>query len=82
MLQHLSQVMRKAEVIVVSDRLSDDDRVGAFLRFERTMEPALQAALQRHGREAHIAVVPQGPYVLTTVGGRRLALGTAWEDAG
>lgn len=81
MLQHLSQVMRKAEVIVVSDRLSAADREASFLRFENTIEAALETALQHHGRDAHIAVVPQGPYVLSTVGGRRLALGTAWEDA-
>jgi nickel-dependent lactate racemase len=81
MMQHLCQVLRKAQVILVSDRLSATDRSRLFLPTESTVGAALASALQRHGRTAHIAVVPQGPYVLTTVRGRRLALGTAWRDA-
>lgn len=78
MLQHLCQVLRKARVVIVSDRLADREEL--FLPVESSLEPALDAALARHGREAHIAVVPQGPYVLSTVEGRKLALGKAWED--
>ena len=31
-------------------------------------------------RSAHVAVLPQGPYVLATVRGRKLSLGRAWLD--
>lgn len=81
MMQHLCQVLRKAQVIVVTDQLSQEDRARLFLPTESSVDAALDVALARHGRNAHIAVVPQGPYVLTTVRGRRLALGTAWQDA-
>jgi len=81
MMQHLCQVLRKAQVIVVTDQLSQEDRARLFLPTESSVGAALDVALARHGRNAHVAVVPQGPYVLTTVRGRRLALGTAWQDA-
>jgi len=81
MMQHLCQVLRKAEVTIVSDRLAAADRQRLFLPTETRIDAALERALQRHGHAAHIAVVPQGPYVLSTVQGRRLALGKAWQDA-
>jgi len=80
MVQHLCQVLRKAEVLVVTDGL-DADTVNALLvSAAPSVEDALQCALARHGSDAHVAVLPQGPYVLGTVGGRKLSLGRAWMD--
>lgn len=81
MMQHLCQVLRKAEVIVATGGLWDSDREDLFIATEVSVDLAIERALHTHGRGARIAVVPQGPYVLSTVGGRRLALGRAWRDA-
>ncbi len=81
MVQHLCQVLRKAEVVVVSDGLRPDALRGLMVASAATVDAAMQPALARHGPGAHIAVLPQGPYVLATVRGRMLALGRAWMDA-
>ncbi len=80
MVQHLCQVLRKAEVVVVTDGLEPDAVRGLLVTPAATVDAALQRALARYGPQAHIAVLPQGPYVLATVHGRRLALGRAWMD--
>lgn len=80
MIQHLCQVLRKAEVVVVGQGF-DPAAVGKLpVRAAATVDAALSAALARHGESAHVAVIPQGPYVLGTVQGRKLALGRAWLD--
>jgi nickel-dependent lactate racemase len=81
MVQHLCQVLRKAQVVVVSDGLSAEVVDGLMVRWAPSVEVAMREMLQRYGRQMHVAVVPQGPYVLATVGGRKLSLGRAWEDA-
>ena len=78
MVQHLCQVLRKAELIVVSDGLAPDVIRTLLVTPARTVEEALGQAVTRHGAAAHVAVLPQGPYVLATVRGRKLALGRAW----
>ncbi len=81
MAQHLCQVLRKAEVTIVSEYLD----LGAFPRLPigraRTVGEALQAALERHGEGARTVVVPEGPYVIATVRGRKLAIGRAWLES-
>ncbi len=81
MVQHLCQVLRKAEVVVVSDGLPPDALRGLMVASAATVDAALHSALARHGSGARIAVLPQGPYVLATVRGRMLALGRAWMEA-
>ena len=80
MVQHLCQVRRKAEVILVSDGVREAQAAGLLVSSAPTVEDALGRCLERYGREAHIAVLPQGPYVLATVRGRKLSLGRAWLD--
>src|SRR5262249_62273484 len=82
MVQHLCQVLRKAAVVVVTGGLSPDTVRGLLVSPAISVEAALQGALQRHGTGTHVAVLPQGPYVLATVRGRKLALGRAWMDDG
>jgi nickel-dependent lactate racemase len=80
MVQHLCQVLRKAEAVVVTDGVAPEILRTLLVTPGETVEAALERALVRHGRTAHIAVMPQGPYVLATVRGRKLALGRAWMD--
>ncbi len=81
MVQHLCQVLRKAQVVLVSTKLPAD--VGRTLMVDAasSVEAAVRDALPRYGPHPHVAVLPQGPYVLATVRGRKLALGRAWLDA-
>jgi nickel-dependent lactate racemase len=81
MVQHLCQVRRKAEVILVTGGLPADTIPGLLASAAPTVEDAIARARQRCSHPARIAVVPQGPYVLATVGGRKLSLGRAWEEA-
>jgi len=80
MAQHLCQVLRKADVMVVSDSAvaAATHLVSPFL----SLDTALAAARARHGRAASVAVIPQGPYALPTVRGRKLPLALAWQADG
>jgi nickel-dependent lactate racemase len=80
MVQHLCQVLRKAEVLLVTGGLAPDTVRGLWVGPAASVEEAVGQALRRYGPEAHVTVLPQGPYVLATVGGRKLALGRAWLD--
>jgi nickel-dependent lactate racemase len=81
MLQHLCQVLRKAEVVLVTPRTDLELLRSLPLRSSPTVEEGLSRELGRLGRTARVAVIPEGPYVLATVGGRKLAIGRAWMDA-
>ena len=63
-LEELAKVCRKAEVIYVSGGLADDVLRSLFVKTAPTVEDAVEAALERHGHDAKIAVVPKGPYVM------------------
>ena len=80
MMQHLCQVRRKAEVIVVSDGLAALPRTNLLAELAPTVEEALARCRARYGARPHVAVMPEGPYVLPTVRGRKLAIGKAWAD--
>lgn len=80
MMQHLCQVRRKAEVIVVSHGLAARPPTNLFASTAPTVEEALARCRGQYGPRPHVAVLPEGPYVLPTVRGRKLALGTAWLD--
>jgi len=73
-------VLRKAEVVLVTDGLASETVRGLLATPAASVEDAVEQALQRYGTRAHVAVLPQGPYVLATVRGRKLALGRAWLD--
>jgi hypothetical protein len=78
MLQHLCQVLRKAKVILVSGGLPPERVEGLLVSSAPSVEEALARCLRSYGPKPHIAVLPQGPYVLATVRGRKLSLGRAW----
>ena len=81
MVQHLDQVLRKVSLVVVSSGLEPDALRGLPLARADSVERALAGALERHGRHARVAVIPEGPYVLPTVRGRKLPLGRGGHDA-
>jgi len=81
MVQHLDQVLRKVSLVVVSAALEPDALRGLPLARAESVESALAAALARHGPRARVAVIPEGPYVLPTVRGRKLPLGRGGHDA-
>ncbi len=81
MVQHLDQVLRKVGLVVVSAGLPADALRGLPIARAATVEAALAAACRRHGVAERIAVIPEGPYVLPTVGGRLLPLGGGAHDA-
>jgi len=80
MVQHLCQVRRKAAVVLVSDGVGVDQARGLLVEHAPTVEAALARVLPTYGAKPHVAVLPQGPYVLATVRGRKLSLGRAWLD--
>jgi nickel-dependent lactate racemase len=80
MVQHLCQVLRKAEVTLVTDGLDENVVRGLLVTPAVSVEAALRQCLARHRDRPRIAVLPQGPYVLATVRGRKLSLGKAWLD--
>jgi nickel-dependent lactate racemase len=80
MVQHFCQVLRKAAVVLVTERITPATTQQLPVTTARSVEEALDRGLQRYGATAHVAVLPQGPYVLATVRGRKLALGRAWLD--
>ena len=81
MAQHLCQVMRKARIAIAGSNLDASALGGLPLDLHATVEDAVAAALARHGADASVAAIPEGPYVLSTVRGRKLSLGRAWMDA-
>ncbi|MGH7820076.1 MAG: nickel-dependent lactate racemase [Candidatus Binatia bacterium] len=80
MVQHLCQVLRKVKVRVVTRGLDAAELRSFFVGAASSVEEALAEALREHGPRARVAVIPEGPYVLATVRGRRLAIGRAWLD--
>jgi nickel-dependent lactate racemase len=80
MVQHLCQVLRKAAVMLVSDGLPAAAARGLLVTPAASVEAALAECLRRYPSPIHVAVLPQGPYVLATVRGRKLALGRAWME--
>jgi nickel-dependent lactate racemase len=81
MVQHLDQVLRRVSLVVVSSGLEPDALRGLPLARAESVEHALAGALERHGAHARVAVIPEGPYVLPTVRGRKLPLGRGGHDA-
>ncbi len=68
-LEELAKVCRKAKVKIVSDGLPAETINGLFVESAPSVEAAVAEALAEHGPEAHIAVIPKGPYVLPVLAG-------------
>jgi len=70
-LQELCKVLLKAEVTLVSEGIAEEYAGRILVDHAPSVETALERALERHGADASIGVIPKGPYVLTRVAGAR-----------
>jgi len=62
-LQEMMQVLQKCEVMFVTDGVPDDVLRGCLLTPMPSVKEALRAAVLKHGSDAKITVIPEGPYV-------------------
>ncbi|WP_339907805.1 nickel-dependent lactate racemase [Symmachiella dynata] len=67
-LEELAKVRRKAKVKFVTDGLPAETINGLFVESADSVEEAVASSLTEYGPDAQVAVIPQGPYVLPTVG--------------
>ncbi len=68
MMEHLGQVMRKADCYLYSDELKQEHKNEKLITYVNSVEDAIEKALEKHGENATIAVIPKGPYVLAKFG--------------
>jgi lactate racemase len=71
--QVLGRVLRRAEVWMYSDGLSERDVRSAMLRPVGDLAGAVREALDHQGRGARLCVLPQGPLVVPTSAGEVLS---------
>jgi len=67
--ESIIKVLRKAQVMVYSQGLPHETIRSCFLTPADSIESAIKTALQKHGADATIAVIPKGPYIIGTLGG-------------
>ena len=59
-IQILTRVMMKAEIYLVS-KLKEEDLGNIGLKYAKDVETAINLALKKHGKDARILVLPNGP---------------------
>jgi nickel-dependent lactate racemase len=62
-LQEMMQVLQKCEVMVVTDGVPAETLRRSLLTPMPSVQEALKAALKKHGNDAAVVVIPEGPYV-------------------
>jgi len=67
-LEELAKVRRKAKVKFVTDGLPAETINRLFVESAATVEEAVASSLAEYGPDAQVAVIPQGPYVMPTIG--------------
>ncbi|MBN2007848.1 nickel-dependent lactate racemase [candidate division KSB1 bacterium] len=65
--EELAKVLRKANVMLFSKGISNDDKKYMPITSIKSVEDGLLQALVKHGSNATIAVIPKGPYILTGI---------------
>ncbi len=66
-LEELAKVAKKAKIYCYTEGIPYHQLKDLFVHPLRTPEEGIQQVLSRHGPQAKIAVIPEGPYVLATV---------------
>ena len=61
------KALEHAEIVMVSDGMTHEELESCFVTPAASVEDAVEAALAKHGADARIAVIPQGPYVTVKV---------------
>ena len=62
--EEFAKVLRKAEVYLFSSGINKNDQSKMLVTHVESVEAGINMALQKHGQDAKIAVIPRGPYVL------------------
>ena len=75
MIQHLCQAHRRARVMLYTDGLPVEVANALLVEAVPSLEEGLRRALAALPPGGRIAVLPQGPYLLATVGGEKRPLG-------
>jgi nickel-dependent lactate racemase len=65
----LWKAARKAQILFYTDGIDRETLARCFVTPVSSVEEGLARAFQRHGPAARVAVIPQGPYVVATLGG-------------
>jgi nickel-dependent lactate racemase len=65
-IQILTRVMMKAEIYVVSE-LNKKDLGKIGLKYAKKIEHAIEQALKKHGKNASILILPNGPQLLPII---------------
>ena len=79
MVQHLCQALRRARVLLFSGGLPLETQRELFVEPVASPEEGVERALATLGPRAHVAVLPQGPYVLATLREGMRPLGRAGD---
>ena len=65
-IQVLTRVMMKAEVYVIS-QLNEREIGNIGLKYAKSVEDAIEESLNKHGEEAKILILPNGPTVIPSL---------------
>jgi nickel-dependent lactate racemase len=81
MVQHLCQAHRRARVLLYSDGVPPPTNRELLVETVDSPADGIERALAELGPNPRVAVLPQGPYVLATVRGKKRPLGgpAAWK---
>ncbi|MGI4790995.1 MAG: nickel-dependent lactate racemase [Janthinobacterium lividum] len=63
-IEELAKAVRRNRVVCVTDGIPDETMTKLFASPAASVESAVAAALAVHGKDAKIAVIPKGPYVI------------------
>ncbi len=66
--EEFAKVIRKVDVYLFSEGISKADQDKMLTTTVDSVEEGIEMALDRHGDNAKIAVIPKGPYILAEVG--------------
>lgn len=67
-IEELAKAIRQAEIICVASGISHEKLSRCFVTPAASVEEGVECALQKHGRDSTILVIPRGPYVIPYVG--------------
>lgn len=65
--EEFAKVLRKADVFLINGGISKQDSQKMLTTSVDSVEQGIEMALDRHGENAQIAVIPKGPYILAEV---------------
>jgi len=66
-LEEFAKVLRKVEVYLYATGIRDQDHNRALWTPIDSVKAGIKLALEKHGKNATIAVIPRGPYVLANI---------------